>query len=84
MPLVLRGVRIYWLSFMLYLLRLGASDLMAGSILLIAATWEFKLGGENNAINTAFFMPLFAILLRTAINMPFNCIIRFLYLHSNI
>ena len=57
---------------------------MASGILLVAATQEFELGGENNAINTAFFIPLFTILLKAAISVPSNRIIRFLCLHSNI
>ena len=84
LPLALYSVRTYQLSFILYLLYLGALDLIASSILLVAVTWEFKLGGKNNTINTAFFMPLFTILLRAVISMPFDCIIRFLYLYSNI
>jgi hypothetical protein len=57
--------------------------LIASGILLVAATWEFELGGENNAISTASFMPFFAILLRAVISVPFDCIIRFLYLHGD-
>ena len=57
---------------------------MASSILLVAATQEFKLGGENNAISTASFVLFFAISLRAIINVPSNCIARFLYLYGNI
>jgi hypothetical protein len=57
---------------------------MASNILLVAATQEFKLRGENNAISTASFIPFFAILLRAAISVPFNCIIKFSYLYSDI
>ena len=57
---------------------------MAGGILLIVVTQEFKLGGKNNAINTASFILLFAILLRAVISMPSNYIIKFLYLYNNI
>ena len=69
---------------MLHLLRLGALDLIAGGILLVAATWEFKLGGENNTISMAFFVLFFAILLRAIINIPSDHIARFLCLYSNI
>ena len=69
---------------MLYLSRLGTLDLIASGILLVIATQEFKLRGKNNTISMASFVPLFAILLRAAISMPFNCIIKFLYLHSYI
>ena len=72
------------MSFILYLLRLGALDLIASGILLMAATWEFKLGGENNAISIAFFVLFFAILLRAAISVPFDRIAKFLYLYGNI
>jgi len=78
------GVGTCWLSFILYLLCLGALDLIASNILLVAATWEFKLGGKNNVMSTASFMPFFIILLRAAINVPFNCIVRFLCFYSNI
>jgi len=57
---------------------------MADGILLVAATWEFKLEGKNNAISTASFVPFFAILLRAAISVPFNRIARFLYLYGDI
>ena len=57
---------------------------MAGGILLVAITWEFKLGGKNNAISMAFFIPFFAILLKAAISIPFDRIVRFLYLHGDI
>ena len=57
---------------------------MAGGVLLIAVTQEFELGGKNNAINTASFMLFFAILLKATISVPSNCIVRFLYLHSDI
>jgi hypothetical protein len=57
---------------------------MANGVLLVAATQEFKLEGENNAISTASFIPFFAILLRAAISVPFNHIIRFLCLYSDI
>ena len=57
---------------------------MASGILLVAVTWEFELRGENNTINTAFFMLLFTILLKAVISVPSNYIIRFLYLYGNI
>ena len=57
---------------------------MAGGILLVAMTWEFKLGGENNVISMAFFVLFFVILLKAAISVPFDCIIRFLCLYSDI
>ena len=57
---------------------------MASGILLVVVTQEFKLGGKSNAINIAFLIPFVAISLRAAISVPFNYIIRFLYLHSNI
>ena len=69
---------------MLRLLRLGALDSMTGSILLVAATWKFELGGKNNATNTASFVPFFTILLRAAISVPSDCIVRFLCLYSDI
>jgi len=69
---------------MLYPSRLGALDLIAGGILLVAATWEFKLGGKNNAISIASFVLFFAILLRAVISMPSNHIARFLCLYSDI
>ena len=69
---------------MLCLLCLGTLDLIASSILLVVVTWEFKLGGENNAINMASFIPLFAILLKATISIPSDCIVRFLCLYSNI
>ena len=69
---------------MLCLLHLSALDLMASSILLVAATWEFKLGGKSNAINIASFMLFLAILLKAVISVPSDCIIRFLYLYNNI
>jgi len=84
LPLALRGVKTYWLFFTLRLSRPGALNLMADGILLVAATREFKLGGKNNTISTASFMPFFAILLRAAISVPSNRIARFLCLHSNI
>ena len=84
LPLALRGVRTYWLFFTLRPLCLGALDLMAGGILLVVVTWEFKLGGKNNTTNTAFFILLFAILLKAVISVPFNRIMRFLYLYSDI
>ena len=82
--LALYGVGTCWLFFILYLSRLGALDLITGSVLLVVATQEFELGGKNNTISMASFVPLFAILLRAAISMPFNCIMRFLYLYSDI
>jgi hypothetical protein len=69
---------------MLYPSYLGTLDLMAGSVLLMAVTQEFKLGGENNTTSTASFMPFFTISLRAAISVPFNCITKFLYLYSDI
>jgi len=69
---------------MLYLLRLGTLNSMAGSVLLVAATQEFKLGGENNAMSMASFVPFFAISLRAIINVPSNYIVRFLCLYNNI
>ena len=69
---------------MLYLLRLGTLNSMAGSVLLVAATQEFKLGGENNAISIASFMLFFTILLKAVISRPSNYIVRFLCLYSNI
>ncbi len=69
---------------MLCLSYLSALDLMAGSVLLVAITWEFKLGGKNNVISTASFIQFFVILLKAAINMPSNYIVRFLYLYGDI
>ena len=69
---------------MLCLLYLGALDSMAGSILLVVVTREFKLGGKNNAISTASFVLFFAISLRAVINVPSNHITRFLYLYGDI
>jgi hypothetical protein len=69
---------------MLYLLYLSASDLIASSILLVAATQEFKLRGKNNTTSTASFIPFFAISLRAVISVPSNYIIRFLYFYSDI
>jgi len=69
---------------MLCLLRLGALDLIADGILLVVVTWEFELGGKNNAISTASFVPFFAISLRATISVPSNCIVRFLYLYGDI
>ena len=63
---------------------LGALDLIAGGILLVAITWEFELGGENNIISIASFIPLFTILLKAVISVPSNYIVRFLYLYSDI
>ena len=83
LPLALRGIKTCWLSFILYLLHLGALDLIAGGILLVTATQKFELGGKNNAINTASFVPLFAISLRAVISVPSNCIARFSYLYSD-
>ena len=57
---------------------------MAGGILLVAATQEFKLGGENNIISIASFIPLFTISLKAVISIPFDRIMRFLYLYSDI
>jgi len=57
---------------------------MASGILLVAATWEFKLEGESNAISIASFMLFCAISLRAAISVPSNRIVRFLYLHGDI
>ena len=57
---------------------------MASGILLVAATWEFKLRSKSNAINIASFIPFLTILLRAVISVPFNCIARFLYLYSDI
>ena len=58
--------------------------MIASGVLLIAVIWEFKLGGENNIINIAFFIPLFAILLKAIISVLFNYIVRFLCLYSDI
>ena len=69
---------------MLRLSRLGALDLIAGGILLVAVTWEFKLGGKNNVISMASFMLFFTILLRAAISVPSNYIARFLCLYGDI
>jgi len=69
---------------MLRLSRLGALDLMASGILLVVATWKFKLGGKSNTISTASFMPFLAISLRAIISMPSNRITRFLYLYGDI
>ena len=57
---------------------------MASGVLLVAVTQEFKLGGKSNAISMASFIPFLTILLRAAISVPSNCIIKFLCLHSNI
>jgi len=81
--LALYSVRTYWLSFALHLLHPGASDSMAGSVLLMAVTWEFELRGKNNAISMASFMPFFVILLRAAISVPFDYIARFSCLYGN-
>ena len=78
------GVGTCWLSFILRLSRLDALDLMAGGILLVVVTQEFKLGGKNNAMSMASFVPFFVISLKAAISMPFDCIMRFLCLYGDI
>src|SRR5882724_7985473 len=83
LPLALRDVGTCWLSFALRPSRPGASDSMAGGVLLMAATREFELGGENNATSTASFVPFFAISLRAAISVPSDRIARFSCLHGD-
>ena len=84
LPLALYSIKTYWLSFVLYLLCLGALDLIASGILLVVATQEFKLKGKSNTISIASFIPFLAISLRAVISIPSDHIIRFLCLYGNI